>query len=97
MACNPPARSSISAGRWSLRPRIRLFSSAAATPITDARDYDRAIADYDDAVMLDAGNAGAFCQFRCNGAFALTGDYGRAIADYNSALKLRPDLPGVAL
>jgi tetratricopeptide (TPR) repeat protein len=46
-------------------------------------DLDSAVADYDQAIQQDAGNAGAFANR--GQAFAAKGDSARAIADYNEA------------
>jgi lipoprotein NlpI len=53
-------------------------------------DYDRAIADHDQAITLRPGFAAAF---NSRGfAYQLKGDFERAIADYNAATNLKPDL-----
>jgi tetratricopeptide (TPR) repeat protein len=52
--------------------------------------YDRAIADFTQAIRLDPNNANAYRE-RGN-AYSDKGDYDRAIADYNQALRLDPNL-----
>jgi tetratricopeptide (TPR) repeat protein len=51
-------------------------------------DFDRAIADYDQALRLTPGDADAFCGRAC--AYAQKGDYDRAIQDYDQALRINP-------
>src|SRR5271166_5368995 len=53
-------------------------------------EYDRAIADYDEAIRLNPNLALAFT----NRGFAYykKGEYDRAIADYNEAIRLNPNL-----
>jgi len=54
--------------------------------------YDRAIADYDEAIKIRPGSAFAF---NSRGfAYQLKGDFDRAIADYNIATTLKPDMAG---
>ena len=55
-------------------------------------DYDRAIADYNQALKLQP-DGGGFYSGRSY-AYALKGDYDRALADANQALKLKPDSAG---
>ncbi|MDR2589273.1 MAG: tetratricopeptide repeat protein [Spirochaetales bacterium] len=52
------------------------------------RDYDKAIADYGEAVRLEPRNAAAFCNRGT--VFHAKGDYGRAAADLTEALKIDP-------
>jgi lipoprotein NlpI len=54
----------------------------------DKRDYDRAIADYDQAIRLDPKNANVYTN-RGN-AYRSKGDYDRAIADQDQAIRLDP-------
>jgi tetratricopeptide (TPR) repeat protein len=49
-------------------------------------DYDRAIADYDEAIRLDPALASAW--HNRGNAYARKGDADRAIADYNEAIRL---------
>lgn len=58
-----------------------------------ARDYDRAIADYNTAIELKPNYAEAYNDRGF--AYYLKGnpDYKRAIADYSRAIELRPDYP----
>jgi tetratricopeptide (TPR) repeat protein len=51
--------------------------------------YDRAIADFTQAIRLDPDNAIAY-EERGN-AYASKGDYDRAIADFNQAIRINPD------
>jgi tetratricopeptide (TPR) repeat protein/predicted small secreted protein len=51
--------------------------------------YDRAIADFTQAIRLDPDNAKAYKE-RGN-AYYIKGDYDRAIADYTQAIRLDPD------
>jgi tetratricopeptide (TPR) repeat protein len=56
----------------------------------DKADYDRAIADYDQAIRLKAGYTDAY---KSRGdAYEAKGDHARALADYNQALLLDPTL-----
>jgi tetratricopeptide (TPR) repeat protein len=57
-------------------------------------DYDRAIADYTEAIRLDPKYAGAFSNRGT--AYRNKGDNGRAIADYTEALRLNPNLTAAA-
>ena len=54
----------------------------------DKGDYDRAIADYNEAIQLDPKLAFAW-NHRGN-AYYVKGDYDRAIADYNEAIRVDP-------
>ncbi|MGA8170846.1 MAG: tetratricopeptide repeat protein [Methylocystis sp.] len=54
-----------------------------------AKDYDRAIADYNQALQLDAGLAHTYLNRAL--AFKEIGEYGRALADANTAIRLAPD------
>lgn len=54
------------------------------------QDYDRAIADYTEAIRIDAGNASAHSNRGM--AFHCKQDYDRAIADYTEAIRLDPRL-----
>jgi tetratricopeptide (TPR) repeat protein len=59
-------------------------------------DYDRAIADYAEALRLDAKAFGIFGLFLSRaGAHKAKGDRERAIADYQKHLELAPNDPGV--
>ena len=55
------------------------------------RDYDRAIADFNQSIKLDPAFALAFGN-RAN-AWSMKKDFKRAIADYTRALSLDPDFP----
>jgi tetratricopeptide (TPR) repeat protein len=52
------------------------------------RDYDRAIADYTEAIRIDPKNSASF-NSRAN-AYSGKGDRDRAIADYDEAIRLNP-------
>jgi len=91
-------------GKWAIHPSQLDTLNATFSPTSEEVERARGIvaalqqAEADagrGAVMLDGDNAGAFANRGT--AFALMGDFARAIADYNSALKLRPNLPGIAL
>ena len=64
--------------------------STAATPTSPRRDYDRAIADFGQAIRLEPKNV-TIVMSRAT-AYEAKGDFGRAIADYDQALKLDPNL-----
>lgn len=55
----------------------------------DKRDYDRAIADYSEAIRLNPQYAGAYAN-RGN-AWKNKGDYDRMIADYDEAIRIEPE------
>lgn len=55
----------------------------------DKGNFDSAIADYNEAIQQDPGNAWAFSNR--GRAFAAKGDSDRAIADYNEAIRLAPN------
>jgi tetratricopeptide (TPR) repeat protein len=55
-------------------------------------DYDRAISDCNQALMLDPHHAGTYA--RRGVVYALKGDYDRAIADCNQAIRLDPNDAG---
>ena len=52
-------------------------------------DYDRAIADYTQAIQLKPDNADV--RILRGLAYARSGDYDRAISDYTQAIQLNPD------
>jgi lipoprotein NlpI len=54
----------------------------------DKGDFDRAIADYDEAIRRRPGNASGFNNR--GEAYARKGDYDRAIADFSEAIELKP-------
>ena len=58
----------------------------AASTHYEREDYDRAIADFDQAIRLDAKNANAF--YNRGIAYHEKHDYDRAIADFDQAIKL---------
>ena len=53
-------------------------------------DYDRAIADYTEAIRLDPKFADAY--YERGAAYSAKGDYDRAIADYTEAIRLNPKI-----
>ena len=55
-------------------------------------DYDKAIADYTEAIRLDPKNAEAYCNR--GHAYEEKGDYDKAIADCTEAIRLDPKVPG---
>lgn len=65
-----------------------LPSRAAASPTTIAKNYDRAIADFNEAIRIDPQSA--FAYFSRGNAYSDNGDYDRAFADYDESLQLRP-------
>src|SRR5262249_30059012 len=70
-----------------MRTRYAALVSQGDTSANN-RDYDRAIADYGEAIRLIPANAHAFLG-RGN-AYASKGDHDRAIADYSEAIRLAP-------
>jgi tetratricopeptide (TPR) repeat protein len=56
------------------------------------KDYDRAIADYSEAIRLDPTVASGKAFYGRGGVYGLKEDYDRAIADYNEAIRLDPKL-----
>jgi tetratricopeptide (TPR) repeat protein len=52
-------------------------------------DYDRAIADFNEAIQLDPKNAFTF--YDRGNAYRAKGDHDRAIQDYDQAIKLNPN------
>ena len=52
-------------------------------------EYDRAIADFDQAIELQPDVAGAY--YNRGNAYYYKGEYDRAIADYDQAVELQPD------
>src|SRR4051812_29003810 len=51
-------------------------------------DYDKAIADYNEAIRLDPKHALAY--YNRGLSYAMKGDHDKAIADYNEAIRLDP-------
>ena len=54
-------------------------------------EYDKAIADYDEAIKLDPKNANAYSYRGL--AWYWKSEYDKAIADYDEAIKLDPKSP----
>jgi tetratricopeptide (TPR) repeat protein len=74
-----------------LSPAITFFENGNGW--LQKSDYDKAIADYDEAIRLDTNDAYAF---RARGvAWFYKRDYDKAIADLSEALRLRPINPDV--
>jgi len=66
---------------------VAFYNRGAA--YADNKDYDRAIADNDQAIRLDPSSAIAF--YNRGVAYADKKDYDRAIADYDQAIRLDPN------
>jgi tetratricopeptide (TPR) repeat protein len=68
-------------------------SRSASTPTSSLRlgrrHYDRAIADFNEAIWLDPNNANAF--HNRGVSYSIKGDNDRAIADFNEAIRLNPN------
>jgi tetratricopeptide (TPR) repeat protein len=77
----------ISSGRWTGRNLASAYT-ARATGYYRKNDYDRAIADYTEAIRIDPKYAIAYDN-RGN-VFHRKGDYDRAIRDYDEAIRLAP-------
>ena len=73
--------------RFKGRDLVRLYYNRGIE-YDEKRDYDRAIADYNEVIRLDPIYAKAYCD-RGN-AWRNKGDLDRAIADYNEAIRLDP-------
>lgn len=57
---------------------------------TKNKDYEHAIADFNEAIRLDPQDAGAFLDRGI--LYKVEKDYARALADYDEALRLNPEL-----
>ena len=77
----------IASPRFKGRDLVRLYYNRGIE-YDEKRDYDRAIADYNEVIHLDPIYAKAYCD-RGN-AWRNKGDLDRAIADYNEAIRLDP-------
>src|ERR1043166_1245045 len=77
----------IQSGRWSGKDLVRVFQDRGLA-YYDKRDYDHAIADYDQAIKLDPKNANAL-RFRAL-AYYRKQDYLHAIADFDEAIRIDP-------
>jgi tetratricopeptide (TPR) repeat protein len=55
-----------------------------------AGDYDRAVAEFSEAIRLKPDNARAY--YNRGQAYRHRGDYGKALTDYGEAIRLKPDL-----
>jgi tetratricopeptide (TPR) repeat protein len=67
---------------------IIMVSSTCAT-LKAKKDYDRAIAEYTEAILIDPDNA--FHYSSRGHVYRQNGDYDRAIADYAEAIRLEPN------
>jgi tetratricopeptide (TPR) repeat protein len=76
------------AGSTSPRPTTPVAFCTRGTAFFNRQDYNRAIADYDEAIRLDPNYALAFYSRGC--AYDRKGDYDRAIKDYDEAIRLNP-------
>jgi tetratricopeptide (TPR) repeat protein len=76
------------AGSTSPRPITPVAFNNRGTAFFNRRDYDRAIAEFDEAIRLDPNFAAAFYGRGC--AYDGKGDYDRAIKDYDEAIRLNP-------
>ena len=54
-----------------------------------AEEFDKAIADFTEAIRLNPNHGPAYCER--GDTYAVKGDYDKAIADYNQALALNPN------
>src|SRR6516164_1069456 len=77
----------IASPRFKGRDLVRLYYNRGIE-YDEKRDYDHAIADYNEVIHLDPIYAKAYCD-RGN-AWRNKGDLDRAIADYNEAIRLDP-------
>ena len=77
----------IGSPRFKDRDLVRLYYNRGIE-YDEKRDYDHAIADYNEVIHLDPIYAKAYCD-RGN-AWRNKGDLDRAIADYNEAIRLDP-------
>jgi tetratricopeptide (TPR) repeat protein len=77
----------IESGRWQ-GPNLAASHSNRGIGYFDQGEFDRAIADYNQALTLNPKNAAAYNN-RGN-AYSTKHDYDRAIADYNEAIILDP-------
>jgi len=77
----------IQSGRWRGKGLVWAFQDRGLA-YYDKRDYDHAIADYDQAIKLDPKNANAF-KFR-GLAYYRKQDYFHAIADFDEAIRIEP-------
>src|SRR5580704_14306283 len=68
---------------------IPISPSACGTAYYGKEDYDRAIADYDQANLIDPKLANVFANR--SQAYDAKGDYQRAMADLDAAIALNPD------
>ena len=69
-------------------PKYRLAYNNRGNAYGDKGDYDRAIADYNEAIRLDPKYASAY--YNRGIAYDDKGDHDRAIADYDEAIRLDP-------
>src|SRR5262245_37976109 len=82
----------ISSGRWKGRDLSVTYNNRGYA-YRNKGDYDRAIADHNEAIRLDPKNASAYSYRGL--AYDEKGEYDRAIADHNEAIRLDPKDTGV--
>jgi tetratricopeptide (TPR) repeat protein len=86
-----PSKTLNSAGYMRIAPgdiAAAVYKSRGDAHIKE-RDYDRAIADYTEAIRLDPNNADHYISR--GWAYVRKGDYDRAFEDYSQAIKLDPN------
>ncbi len=77
----------IQSGRETERNLAMAFNNRG-TAYSDKKDYDRAIADYSEAIRLNGNYATAFSNRGV--AYRAKGEFDRAVADYSEAIRLNP-------
>jgi tetratricopeptide (TPR) repeat protein len=79
----------IKSGRWSEKDLARAYALRGLA-YKHKKDYDRAIADYDESIRLDPKDA--FAYYDRGNAYDDKKEYDRAISDYNEAIRLDPKI-----
>ncbi len=90
LRANGTRPSPTSAKNWQLIQRTPTRSPAAAPPGAK-EEYDKAIADYDQALVINPKDAFVYC--RRGTAWEKKGAYDKAIADYRKGSAIDPDSP----